>query len=226
MAGYCPPHPARPRGLFQFVVGATASGTAGRAASGLWTVTLDAPGLTASQCIEAWVQRDDGPPVTGRIGRQSILHHPAYQPIDPPRQPGDGTAESGPIMRPGTFNALATGPATVVAGACYRQPLAGPGSAGVSFYSGGGRSGWPAGVDLLAPCDDSLLLLGRLGLGMRAAGSARMFGTSVAAAMVTRRIGQSITSFVGLPPKAGAAALVMPPPAPMPNPRSGFGRLA
>ncbi|MCZ8259526.1 MAG: hypothetical protein O9333_05295 [Beijerinckiaceae bacterium] len=222
MVLFCAPHASRPRGLFQLVVGPTQADAVHRAASGAWQIKVEAKGLLRNEAIEAWVQRDDLPVATMRPSRQSRFRHPDYRAFDPPRQPGDGSQENSPVQRPGALNALATGPRTLVIGSCPARrsfPL------DVSLYSGGGRPEWPNGVDGLAAADDSVLLWGCLSSGMRAAGSIRLYGTSMAAAMATRAIARSIGRFQRRQPKVAFASMLVGTPVPAPDARRGNGQL-
>ncbi|MCZ8185858.1 MAG: hypothetical protein O9308_05710 [Beijerinckiaceae bacterium] len=222
MGVYCAPQASRPRGMFQLVVGPTQADAPNRSASGAWEIRIEATGLLRNEAIEAWVQRDDLPVATTRPSRQSRFRHADYRPFDPPDQPGDGSRETSPVQRPGSLNALATGPRTLVIGTCAARrtfPVE------VSLTSGGGRPEWLNGVDGLAPADDSVLLWGCLSSGMRAAGSIRLFGTSMAAAMATREIARSINRFRRGKPKAAFAGMLVDPPVPAPDPRRGNGRL-
>ncbi|WP_284179665.1 hypothetical protein [Rhabdaerophilum sp. SD176] len=223
MGLYCAPQASRPRGMFQLVVGPTQPDAVNRSASGAWEIRIEATGLLRNEAIEAWVQRDDLPVATARPSRQSRFRHADFRPFDPPGQPGDGSRETSPVQRPGSLNALATGPRTLVIGACAARKIF---PIEVSLYSGGGRPEWQNGVDGLAASDDSALLPGRLSSGMRAAGSIRLFGTSMAAAMATREIARLIHRFRRGKPKTVFAQMLVDPPVPVPDARRGNGRLA
>lgn len=222
MAVFCGQRESRPRGMFQLVVGPTQTDLPHRAGSGYWRIDVEATDLGKGKAIEAWVQRDDLPTADYRPSRQSRFQQPEFRPYDPPAQPGDGTRENPPLVRPGTMNAMATGPATLVVGATFaRQTYPVP----VSIYSGGGRADWPVNVDGLASSDDSPILWGCLSSGMRAATTVRMFGTSMAAAMATQAVVASIDRFRKQPMKQAFAGMLIDPPHPAPDPRAGHGRL-
>lgn len=222
MAVFCPAQPSRPRALFQLVVGPTQIDAPRRAACGDWHIEISATGLGEGEAVEAWVQRDDLPTADTRPSRQSLFQHKGFQPYNPPWQPGDGTDETPSLVRPGTMNAMATGPATIVVGSTFRRQTF---DIPVAIYSGGGRKEWPVNVDGLAVADDSPILWGCLSAGMRAATSVRLFGTSMAAAMATRAIAANMPAFRGQPIKAAFGTMLIDPPQPSPDPRAGGGRL-
>ena len=233
------------RGMFLAIVGQTghAPGNPPRplAPCGTWKITLEAKGFALDEEVHAWIQRDDFPLRRDRPARQSFFEHPEYTRYRPELQHADGSKEEGPLRRPGSLNALATGKGTIVVGSGFRK------REDIPFYTGGGdeaatkssiTSGIPYGVDLAVTSDDSPLRLGQIVMGMRGGGMVRRYGTSLAAPMVTAYIAENMADFrayIAPPaykasPKEQMRQLVikkMPIFVPMPprHPRQGVGKL-
>jgi hypothetical protein len=160
------------------------------APSGVWRIELENVGLTADDCVEAWIQRDDAPPGFPRRGRQSYFDHECYRRFD---EAGREIEEDQPgcvVRRAGSMNALATGREPVVIGGLLRRELR------AAKYSAGGPVTEPAGAaaphrlgpDALTVSDDSTVHAGVLAAGTRSGSVVAMNGTSVAAPRIARWI--------------------------------------
>lgn len=140
---------------------------------GDWTIEICNDG-GAPVKIHAWIERDD--PSFGGSGKQSRF----------------GDESTGDISRDNTLGSFCHGENTIVVGACIddqdeHQPVAnysgaGPGRAGL------GRDG----PDLIAGSEESTTLPGLRAAGTRSGDTVRLSGTSVAAAVVTRRIANTV----------------------------------
>jgi hypothetical protein len=162
---------------------------------GLWTIAIDtaATPLSAEQNIEVWVQRDDDPTQLGSGGKQSRLVD--LSPQTPPR-PFD-PAPLTPVRGYGCLNGIGTAPSALrVAG--YVQATGRP-----SAYSGSGRiarrvngtfdlgAAYPT---LCAVADQGQFRPGLPSIGLLTGASARIVGTSAAAAVATRTIAQNFAA--------------------------------
>jgi subtilisin family serine protease len=166
------------------------------AAAGVWTVELSHDGQADLGEVHAWIERDDTPFGHPTRGRQSHFVDPQYEVAGQrPGSPADRVQAY--VKRKGAFNTLATGAATIVAGAYVGQ------SDVVARYSGGGptRRAARQGPSLLAPGDQSPTLHGLLAAGTGAADRVRMNGTSVAAPQVARQVAQILDGFGAVLPR-------------------------
>lgn len=150
----------------------------GSAAHGVWTIELSlAPGAQGLRRVDAWVQRGDAAPARSRDmhgfdGRQSYFLETARHDVDPAV----------------TINGIATAEHARlhVVGAMRENDC------GISHYSAAGPALAPSmrieAPDVVEAVDASHALPGALVGGARPGSSLRVSGTSIAAAMFSRRL--------------------------------------
>ena len=149
---------------------------------GVWKVEIRNDALDPAVKVNAWIERDN--PVFNESGprRQSFFEDSRCNPLV--------------VTGQGTLGSLAGSGEAIVVGGRYRRGSASIGCnvlplSKVAKYSsrGPGRAGHVQGPDLIAPSDDSPVLAGLLAAANRSGAKFRMDGTSVAAPIVTRRVG-------------------------------------
>ena len=167
------------------------------APSGDWTITVRNKTGKKIKNIHAWIQWDDRPlgyPVTGR---QAYFVDPAYQRrhLRTGRRIVKDNKKS-LIRRAGSFNAIATGKAPIVAGAFNAKELwpAGYSSGGPLTAARETQKPNRAGPDAMAVSEDSHVLTGILAAGSRTGSVFAMNGTSVAAPQIARWLADQLAS--------------------------------
>lgn len=144
------------------------------APAGSWTVEIHNTGSVAVE-VHAWIERDDAS--FGGKGRQSRFQDDALQYVD----------------RKTTLSSLAHGERVITAGGSFEdedRPLA-PYSASGPYRTGAGSRHGP---DVVAGSEESRTLHGLRAGGTRSGITVRMRGTSVATAVVTRRVFNDVLS--------------------------------
>jgi hypothetical protein len=164
------------------------------AESGVWTVQVNAGGMT----LEAWIKRSDTQSGRRAKGRQSYFDDAAYPRFDRGGSSGGGgggAAVNGRSSRPldfdevprasyvarfQTLSGIATGQRTfAVGGYCESEKYP-------AMYSSHGTRRAGTALDCLAVSDDSRACRGVLAAGIMSGSIAAMNGTSVAAPQLTR----------------------------------------
>ena len=193
------------------------------APSGDWRIVLQNDSQNSLE-IDAWIQRDETPFDFPRHGRQSRFEDPEYERFDAfGRLASDDELEATGyiersdkryVWRRGTINSIASGKEVTVIGGCRRSDGA------VVRYSSSGPmvqgslEGEPRrGPDASAVSDDSTVLHGVLAAGARSGSVVAMDGTSVATALITRRLAESVSPS----PFGSEPALPEPPPSKSPR---------
>lgn len=156
-----------------------ASGAAPWTPLGDWSIAVGGTGWP----VDLHVQRDDTIASYRRRGRQSYFTDRDYQPRDESgRIRATDPDPTCPVRRAGTLTSLADGVAPILVGGYHARTLAEVDYAGLPFDPGEGVRR----LDLLAPSEASPLLPGILAALGVSGGRARVSGTSIAAAAVTR----------------------------------------
>jgi hypothetical protein len=146
--------------------------------------------------IHAWIQRDDNPYGYPRRGRQSRFDDPKYRRFNVYGREIERDEDDDPaayVKRDNTISAIATGTRTIVIGG-YRRKDGHPAkySAGGTLFPPGRTPPSPNGPDAMAVGDDSVACRGVMGAGSRSNSTVAMYGTSVAAPIVTRFIAEEL----------------------------------
>jgi len=171
---------------------------------GDWQVDVSlAPGEHGPRHIELRVLRNDVPNHVVPIRQKAALLDPHYRSFDADGQVAtDLDTPTCAVRRRGTLNALSGGARIVTVGASRgdRDRLSDYSSAGP-----GGPLAEGATVTLHACADDSAVRPGRLAAGSRAGSHLRLSGTSVAAALVSRRLLLALAGWTQAPTQDPAA---------------------
>lgn len=161
------------------------------APSGIWKVELKNRGLSGSDIVHAWIQRDDTPYGYPLRGRQSYFDEDCYQRFDEATGREIETDDlKCHVRRASLINAIATGREPIVMGGFLRREMI------AAKYSAGGPVLAPCGTaaadpfrpDAMAVSEDSYVHAGVLAAGSRSGSVVAMGGTSVAAPQITRWI--------------------------------------
>lgn len=168
---------------------------------GLWSVSVKTK-VSKGQYIEAWIQRDDSPPLFQRPGRQSYLENGSWsnewQRTDELSEHLLPLKEIAALSRYGAINGLATGHSMLrVSGVRHYENYL------PAIYSGASHDGMRA-VQVAAPCDRSRVFKGLVGAGGRSGSTQIMNGTSVAAPI----IGRSIADYLSKNPHPDAQTAI------------------
>ena len=198
VANFVPGPGTNDRGLMVIHLAPTASdsGSVPIAPCGRWRIVLRNRGARNVRDIHAWIQRDDNPYGYPHRGRQSRFDDPRYQRFNVYGREIERDEDDDPaayVKRDGSISAIATGSRTIVIGG-YRRRDGHP-----AKYSAGGPPVRPArtppsvdGPDAMAASDDSVGCRGVMGAGSRSGSTVAMYGTSVAAPIVTRFIAEEL----------------------------------
>lgn len=161
---------------------------------GSWRIRV-VTGLKKDQFIEAWVQRDDSPPLFRRPGRQSYLEHldwtPRRQRIDDLEENVRRLGLEAGLSRYGALNGLATAVNMLRVSGVRHYDADKP-----ALYSGAAHNGM-AFIEIAAPADRSRVVAGLLGTGGRSGSVQVMLGTSVSAPIVGRRLANFLAGIHG-----------------------------
>lgn len=196
LVSFYPASPGSTHALIKISMAPTAwpDGALTLAPAGVWRVAIQNAGQGRLKDIHAWIQRDDTPYGYPRRGRQSYFDDPLYARFDNGGRTIDSdnhplTANS-PVKRRGTFNAIATGSKSIVvagmrrsdwspAGYCSSGPVVRPPGRGAPIADG---------PEVMTVADDSPSHHGLLGAGSRSGSCIPLYGTSVAAPQIARRV--------------------------------------
>lgn len=167
------------------------------APAGVWKVGIRNAGGAPLNGIDAWIQRDDSPYGNAARGRQSYFDDPNYVRRDAVGRDELEDSLASYVKRDGTISAIATGRLTAVIGGLRRReisdrskpltpaPYSARGTA--ELAASGRRIQKPKALELKIS-EDSMVLPGKIGAGVRSGSIAAVNGTSVAAPQKTRQI--------------------------------------
>lgn len=195
--------------------------------AGVWTVKFRLTNREHVIPVRAWIERGDSLPDFPNLGTQSYFVDPAYE--DEGRTPKEPDDSCSVVQRRGSFNTVACGKNTIVAGGYrglhapqVRQYAEGTGSGPLRFTL-------REGPDFNACTEESAAVPSLRVAGNQPGDVVRGSGTSMAAPQLTRLIAELLT-YRPMEPEVLRAALEMmvvdnEPPAPRDYPREGRGRL-
>jgi hypothetical protein len=152
------------------------------APAGTWRIELENEGLTASEVVDAWVQRDDSLYGFPLRGRQSYFKNSCYRRHDDAGREIETDDPACAVLRSGTLNAIATGREPIVMGGFLGKEMV------PAKYSAAGpilRTD-PYRPDAMSISEDSRAHRGVLAAGSRSGSVVTMGGTSVAAPRIAR----------------------------------------
>lgn len=160
--------------------------------AGVWSIKVKTQ-IEAGKYIEAWVQRDDSPPLFRRPGRQSYLElrdwSPEWQRLDELTEYVNPIPPDAGLSRYGAISGLATAQNMLrVSGTrLFDDNLP-------ALYSGAIHEGMRP-VQAAAPADRSRVFRGLIGTGGRSGSTQVMNGTSVAAPIVGRMVADFLVKY-------------------------------
>ncbi len=202
--------------------------------AGPWIVTVHNTGTTPAR-LNLRVQRDDTPGGFRRNGRQSWLDHPDGWHWDDETRAYTKPGAAGPVTRQGSEVSYAgvQHPSVYFVGAA-RPGLSAQGSVRPAIYTAEGSLPLPDSPTVSGMGDEGAALTGQRAIGVLSGSTARMAGTSVATPQITRQLlkyamtgGLTALPVPGSPHDLAELAFVLrAPPAPMADPRLGFGTVA
>ena len=217
--------------IFLAPTGSPDSGIA-LAPAGLWTIEVENGLARKLRKVDAWIRRDDPAPGCPRRGRQSYFDDSKYRRYDDGGRAieKDDPATGAHVRRDRTFNGLASGRQPLVVGGFRRSDRA------PAPYSASGPVSRPSparpgadGPEAMFPSDDTPSHRGVLAAGTRSGSCVAMQGTSVAAPMAARWVGEAMVATAPSSDRDGLFqhALGQDPPASTKPPakRGGGGRI-
>ncbi|MFT7179826.1 MAG: hypothetical protein ACI87T_000178 [Planctomycetota bacterium] len=167
------------------------------APSGLWAIEASAT-IAPGARIDAWLRREDLPFGYPARGGPSYFDDPENIRFTDAGDWAEGNTPASVVRRYGSLSGGATGAGALVIGA-HRS-----GDHRAALYSGASRPDLAARPCATAPADASRALPGALASGNRSGSRLSLSGTSAAAPMVVRLLGENIADVVA----RGAAAVI------------------